>query len=242
MNGGKITPRYALVVVLADRLDEVIISFGFFLQGHKSWLAFKDGYPSYLEEMDRMYEHTVDGSTSFVPAANVSPQSSPIRCDSSSQEDDAQDGEDEDQQVTPRSSNTSRSNRSKRASSTPHSNPSKRTSSNSTTAHSPRKRSQSPVVSNTICSMNRHNEIMINRNELMSNRTALIQDLFRKKEARVQEAYKLAAELGVSSATTPDMFRGLMRIVDSEQQLTLFLTATADDRRFMLTECSRVDN
>jgi hypothetical protein len=83
---------------------------------------------------------------------------------------------------------------------------------------------------------------MLNRNELMSNRTALIQDLFRKKEARVQEAYKLASELGVSSATTPDLFRGLMRIVDSEHQLTLFLAATTDDRRFMLAECSRVDN
>jgi hypothetical protein len=54
-----------------------------------------------------MYEHIIDGSTSFVPAANVSPPSTPIQCDSSSQEDDEEDDEDEDQQVTPRSNNTS---------------------------------------------------------------------------------------------------------------------------------------
>jgi hypothetical protein len=99
--------------------------------------------------------------------------------------------------------------RSPRGAATPHSNPSKRTSS---TPHSnPSKRASS---TNTICSMNCHNEIMINRNELMSNMTALIQDLkSTSKEALGMFLWILGAPQSVRQAE--DRFERLLETVSN---------------------------
>jgi hypothetical protein len=167
----------------------------------------------------------VDGSTSFVSAVRCS-----IQCDSSDEE--ATDEEDE--QLTLLSN------------STPRTIPSKRGSSTCSTARNPSKRSKSPAVRLADSNMTRHNE-------LMSNKIDLIQNLWQTREAReeaartehrrrVQEVYKMAADLGVSAKATPDLFAGVMHIVENDNRMELFFTSDPDGRLFMMKQYSRVDN
>ncbi|RLN07379.1 hypothetical protein C2845_PM11G05680 [Panicum miliaceum] len=178
--------------------------------GHKYWMEFRNGYPPYLDEMDKMFEHVaVDGSTSFVPAA-----STPIEVPSSDEEEGDEEVEEEEEHFTPISTSTPRSNTSKRASST------------STTARSPSKRTKSPAVRSADSNMTRHNELMSDRNEILQNLWAKREE---REEAartehrmRVAKVYKLAAELGVSAQATPDLFRGVMRVCEADNRMKLF--------------------
>jgi hypothetical protein len=167
----------------------------------------------------------VDGSTSFVPTARC-----PIQCDSS----DEEAADEEDEQLTPLSNNT------------PCTIPSKRGSSTSNTARNPSKRSKSPAVRLADNNMTRHNE-------LMSNKIDLIQNLWQTREAReeaactehrrrVQEVYKMAVDLGVSAKATPELFAGVMHIVENDNRMVLFFTSDPDGRLFMMKQYSRVDN
>ena len=111
---------------------------------------------------------------------------------------------------------------------------------------SPSKRSKSAAVRSVDSNMTRHNELMSNRNKL-------IHDLWRIREeteeaartehrTRVQKVYKLAADLGVSAETTPQLFHGVMHIVESDALMELFFIATPAERRFMMENYSRVNN
>lgn len=171
--------------------------------GHKSWREFRNGLPSYLEYMDRMFEHVaVDGSTSFVAAAT-----NPIEVPSS----DDEDADEEAEHLTPLSPSTPRSSSSKRSGST------------STTAHSPSKKSKGAAAREAASNMTRHNE-------LLSDRTKLLKTLWQEREEReeatrtehrrrVKQVYNLAAELGVSAETTPHLFHGVMRIVENDNRM-----------------------
>jgi hypothetical protein len=87
----------------------------------------------------------------------------------------------------------------------------------------------------------------------MSNKIDLIQNLWQTREAReeaartehrrrVQEVYKMAADLGVSAKATPDLFAGVMHIVENDNRMELFFTSDPDGRLFMMKQYSRVDN
>ena len=112
-------------------------------QGHPEWKKLKDGWPPYLDDLDRMFAgNAVDGSTSFCPS-----QSNTV--DGASSDDDSNDEHDD--QLTPLSVGT------------------KRASSTSTTASSPSKRSKSPAVRTMDAHMKEHNEISRQRLEDDSN-------------------------------------------------------------------------
>ena len=59
---------------------------------------------------------------------------------------------------------------------------------------------------------------------------------------RVQKVYKLAADLGVSAETTPQLFHEVMPIVESDALMELFFIATPAERRFMMENYLRVNN
>jgi len=203
------------------------------LQNHKSWKQFRNGLPPYLENMDRMFEHTaVDGSSSCVAAART-----PVQVDSSDEDDDA-DEDDEtteaEQTGTPRSASTPRSNSTKRASST------------STTAHSPSKKHKSRAVRAVTTTLRSHNEIQRDRNSLFEKmlRQKLEQEEAARNEhrMRIQRVYDLAEEIGITSETAPELFRAVMALVKDDTHMELFFKASPADRRFMLEEYKRVIN
>jgi phage terminase small subunit len=90
-------------------------------------------------------------------------------------------------------------------------------------------------------------------NELMSNTIDLILILWQNREEReeaactehrrrVQEVYKMAADLGVSAKATPELFAGVMHIVENDNRMELFFTSNPDGRLFVMKQYSRVDN
>lgn len=163
-----------------------------------------------------MFEHSaVDGSSSCVPAARSAQQ-----VDSSDEdEDDDEDEETEgaDQSGTPLSA------------STPRNNPPKRASSTSSTARSPSKRHKSPAV--------RAAETIMDRQEVLhTKRTMTLAELYRERarqeeaartehRLRVQRVHTIAAEMGVTAATTPNLFRGVMNLVQNDSAMELFFTS-----------------
>ncbi|CAN6195718.1 unnamed protein product [Urochloa humidicola] len=195
-------------------------------KGHSDWAKMRNGLPDYLPQLDRMFEgHVVDGSTSFVAG-----ESTPINCDSS----DDVEADEQDDQVTPLSNSTPKSSGSKRANST------------STTASSPHKRSKSPAVRAMDNNMREHNEI--SRNKL-----AVLQSIWHEKKEseedarmalarKVDQVNKLAAECGVTPEDAPQLFIGVVKIVQIESVMDLFINTIPAGRLIIIKQYAGVNN
>jgi len=127
------------------------------LQGKSEWKKLKNGWPPYLEEMDRMFlVLAVDDSSSYVPG-----QGAPCAYNIS---DDEQEGDEAEEQLTPLSIGT------KRAS----------TPSTRNTGSSPNKKTRSPAVR----AMDNN---MRDFNVLQENRNAMLQTIWERRQKEAAE-------------------------------------------------------
>jgi len=108
----------------------------YIVQGDNDLLKIRrDGVPAYLDQLHGMFKgNTVDGTTSFVPAARET-------IDLNDDDSDEEAGHEQEDELTPMSVGN------------------RRTSSTSTTASSPSKRSKSPVVRAMTIQMTTHNDL-----------------------------------------------------------------------------------
>jgi hypothetical protein len=132
----------------------------------------RDGVPAYLDQLHGMFKgNTVDGSTSFVPAARET-------IDLNDDDSDEEAGQEQEDGLTPMSIGN------------------KRTSSTSTTASSPSKRSKSPAVRSMSIQMNTHNDLSRERLQFMKERESrkeeVLQILVKDKSWKITECTRIA--------------------------------------------------
>jgi hypothetical protein len=196
----------------------------FVLQGKQEWLDLKDGWPEYIDELDRMFSGVaVMGDTSFVPRVNHQ-----INFISSGEEE-----EDDDAFGIPHSCATPVSSGSKRT-----------TSSTRNTATSPSKKTKSAVVRNMNNNMTRFNSSYDHRTEVMQNiwmaKNHFVehernikkqqQDIRKQKQKLVADS---ATELGVH-LMEEGLWIGVVNICKDDDARNIFLCTPAQARLQMI--------
>jgi hypothetical protein len=164
-----------------------------------------NGLPPYLDQLDEMFAgNTVDGSSSYVPAAGPTTQVHEVSSDD--------EGQDDEDTRTPMSLGT------------------KRTGSTSTTATSPNKKTKNTYARVMNQHMNSHLELARERLEVHKN--ALQKKAHDKDAARTAVNWKIAEcsriaehELGISR-DTPALLDGLLALAENEAQMDLFLSSS----------------
>lgn len=160
----------------------------------------------------------VDGSMSFVAG-----ESNRIDCDSC----DEDPGNENEDQLTPRSVGT------------------KRTSSTSTTASTPTKRSKSLAVRSMDNNMREYNEIARHKVNVMQTiwqqRNQAIQDQQMALTLKVKKVTQLAKECGATSKT-PKLWLGVLKIIQNESVMDFFLESDPEGRMIIIKDFAGVDN
>jgi len=183
---------------------------------NKKWIKFRSGYPSYLEQMDRMYSAEVDSSSSYVaPRADPNTPRTPIAVPSSDDDDEAQ--LDTNPTGTPVASTSS-----KRPSSTPQSYPSKKANSTASTGHSPSKKSHSPILNETLHSLRNLQGVMSSTTEYHTRRLDLVHELAQKRERRSEQANQIMRQLGITHVTDPVLYTGFLNTLKCDMHLLQF--------------------
>lgn len=216
------------------------------MQNHSNWKKLKEGWPHYLEELDRMFLGVpVDGSTAFVPGQTsraesgasedlTGPSQTPCAEPVGSDDDLEWLEDDEDEEMTPLSVG------------------SKRTSSNRTgfstrnSASSPSKKGKIPAIKVWSDEMQGIKSIMRNRNALINGylngrqmQEAAIEQRVREQ---VQMVQNLAREVGVTERDTPTVWPGVLKIQKDLEARVFFLTTAVEGRRPLIETYARVDN
>ena len=173
------------------------------------------GLPPYLPQMDEMFQgNTVDGTTSFVPAATQRTELNVVSSD--------EEGAQEQDTLTPMSFGT------------------KRPSSTSTTASSPNKKSKSPAVRAMNMHMTSHLQMARERLEFQKemhkeNKLAL-ENLRLGVSWKIAECTRIAEkDMGISAAT-PTLLDGLIKMAKSELDMDMFLSTTSEPVRMRILE------
>ena len=189
----------------------------YIVQGDNDLLKIRrDGVPAYLDQLHGMFKgNTVDGTTSFVPAARET-------IDLNDDDSDEEAGQEQEDELTPMSVGN------------------KRTSSTSTTASSPSKRSKSPAVRAMTIQMTTHNDLSRERlqffKERESRREEVLQRLVKDKSWKITECTRIALqELGISS-TTKTLFSELHKLVQSETEMDFFLAQDTKEGKMHVIE------
>jgi len=164
-----------------------------------------NGLPPYIEQLDEMFAgNTVDGSSSYVPAAGPTTQVHEVTSDD--------EGADDEDTPTPMSLGT------------------KRTGSTSTTATSPNKKTKNTYARVMNHHMSSHLELARERLEVHKN--ALQKKAQDKDAARTAVNWKIAEcsrivehELGISR-DTPALLDRLLALAENEAQMDLFLSSS----------------
>ncbi|XP_012702853.1 uncharacterized protein LOC105914750 [Setaria italica] len=200
-------------------------------RGHADWYDLKDGWPEYIDELDRMFcGVAVTGETSFVPG--VSRQINFI----SSGEEDAAD----DDCGTPRSCGTPISSGSKRSS-----------SSFRSIATSPSKKNKGPVVRNMNNNMTKFNSSYDHRTSIiqraLEGKMKEVEVVIDKKQHR-EEARKQDQKLVTDSATElgvhlmeGQLWDGVIMICMDDDLRNIYLCTPVEARLPMIKKYAAMD-
>jgi len=192
------------------------------LQGKPEWKKLKNGWPPYLEEMDRMFLGVaVDGSFAYAPG-----QGAPSAYNIS---DDEHEGDEGEEQLTPLSIGT------KRAS----------TPSTRSTGSSPNKKTMSP----TVRAMDNNTRDF---NVIQENRNAMLQTIWKRRqkeaaekksaeEVRIEYVQQLARECGATEEDTK-LWIGVLKIILSEKAMKFFISTKPEGRLGIIKHYAGVDN
>jgi len=197
----------------------------FAMQGKQDWMELKDGWPEYIDELDRMFAGVaVNGETSFVPG--VSRRLHYV----SSGEDEA-----DHDQVTPMSC------------ATPVSSGSKRSSSTRSDASSPSKKSKSAAVRSMDANMSRFNFSYENRTALMQNcwkaRQQQVAALDEEKNMKKEEQKLVAAAAReVGAHKIQGLWVGVINICKDDDARTVFLETPVEARLEVIKHYAGVGN
>jgi GTPase SAR1 family protein len=200
-------------------------------------MALKDGWPCYLEEMDKMFTgYVADGSTSYAPG-----QSNPIEHIVSDEDEEAEEEEDEDDVLTPLSIGSKRSSSSRS------------THSLRSTATSPKKKLKSPAVKAMVGEIRgMRNEIadgrvfyqgVVNcrRAEREAAREAAKQEekeKLKQEEERRQLIMRLARECGVNESSPT--WIGVLKLMKDETGISFFFASDNVGKRTTIEYYARV--
>ncbi|XP_039786429.1 uncharacterized protein LOC120652624 isoform X2 [Panicum virgatum] len=187
-------------------------------KGHPEWKKLKDGWPEYLPELDRMFLGVaVDGSSAYCAGQN-----NPTQIISSEEEEDYDD-----------------------ANLTPASCGSKRSTSTRSTGTSPSKKLRSPALRLMDRNMSNFGVIMENKNHVMrdiwNDKKKVIKDKQAALDIKISKVLAMARQVGATEAT-PDLWIGVMKIIQSERVMSFFIQSTEEGRLAVIRHHAGVGN
>ena len=189
------------------------------VQGHPEWKKLKDGWPEYLPELDRMFLGVaVDGSSAYCAGQN-----NPTQIISSEEEEEDYD----DANLTPASCG------------------SKRSTSTRSTGTSPSKKLRSPALRLMDRNMSNFGVILENKNHVMRDIWNDMKKVIKDKQAaldiKISKVLAMARQVGATEAT-PDLWIGVMKIIQSERVMSFFIQSTEEGHLAVIRHHAGVGN
>ena len=185
------------------------------MQKHPEWKKLKDGWPTYLPQLDRMFcGVAVDGTTSY--ATGQRNRTEVVLSDD--------DDDEEEEQFTPVSLSSKRSNSSR------------------STATSPNKKSKKQSAVRAMQrDISKVSTIMQSKHETIKGLLAAIDKDDKDQNDKIKLVQQLAREAGASEAN-PRLWLGVMRIVLVPNLMEFFINSTPEGRLAVIEHYASVGN
>jgi hypothetical protein len=185
------------------------------MQKHPEWKKLKDGWPTYLPQLDRMFcGVAVDGTTSY--ATGQRDRTEVVLSDD--------DDDEEEEQFTPVSLSSKRSN------------------SSHSTATSPNKKSKKQSAVRAMQrDISKVSTIMESKHETMKGLLAARDKDDQEHKDKIKLVQQLAREAGASEAN-PRLWLGVMRIVLVPNLMEFFINSTPEGRLAVIEHYASVGN